>query len=66
MGIPIVIDALSIVTKELIQGLEPLKISGGHLNYSIVEIDQNSKSPGDLKIFALEENPVKNHQLTLE
>ena len=47
-------------------GLGNKKTSGNHLNYSIVQIGQNTeKSPGDLRISAVTQNLVKNHQLTL-
>ena len=37
-----------------------------HLNYSIVEIGQNTeKSPGGLKKLAVTQTPVRNLQLTL-
>ena len=43
-------------------GLENMRTSGDHPNYSIVEIGLNSKeSPGDLKRFVVTEN----HELTL-
>ena len=35
-------------------------------NYSIAEISQDTeKSPGDLRILAVTQMPVENHQLTL-
>ena len=47
--------------------LENKKTSGDHSNYSIVEIDQNTKKgPGDLRRFAVTQTPVENHQLTRE
>ena len=58
--IPIVIGALGTVTKGLVQG-PGNKTSGDHPNYSIIEIGQNTESPGDL----LSRTPVRNHQLTL-
>ena len=65
----IVIGMFGIVTKELVQALENLEIRrtpGDHLNYSIVEIDQNTtKSPGDLKRLAATQTSVENYQLTL-
>ena len=59
---PILIGELDTVTKELVQGLEDLEISGR------VEIDQNTKNLGNLR--KLEEtccksDSVENHQLTL-
>ena len=42
------------------------RTSEDHPNYSIVEIGQNTtKSPGDLRRFAVTQTPVENHQLTL-
>ena len=42
------------------------KTSGDHLNYSIIEIDQNTeKSPGDLRRLAVTYNPARKHRLTL-
>ena len=47
-------------------GLGGWRTSGDHLNYNIIEIGQNTeRSPGDLKKFALTQNSVKDHQLTL-
>ena len=40
--------------------------SGNHPNYSIIEYGQNTeKSPGDLRILAITQTPVKENQLTL-
>ncbi len=37
-----------------------------HLNYSIIEIGQNTeKSPGDFRRLAVTQTPVNDHQLTL-
>ena len=41
------------------------RMSGDHPNYSIVEIGQSMKKPGDLRRFAVTQTPVENHQLTL-
>ena len=42
------------------------RTSRDHLNYSIVEIDQNTKkSPGDLRRLVVTHTQVENHQLTL-
>ena len=42
------------------------KTSGENLNYSIIEIDQNTeKSPGDLRSQAVTQILVRNHRLTL-
>ena len=53
--IPIVIGALSTVTKGLVQGLEVLEIRGrvgDNLNDSIVEISLNAeKTPGDSRSY---------------
>ena len=54
MVIPIVIGVHGAVTKGLVKGLEELgnkRTSEDHLNYSIVEIGQNTKrSSGDLRL----------------
>ena len=66
--IPVVISALSIVTKRLVQGTRGTGnkwTSGDHPNYSIVEISQNTKkSPGDMRRLAVTQTPGKEHQLT--
>ena len=42
------------------------KISGDHLDYSIIKIAQNTgKSPGDLRRLPVTQSPVEDHQLTL-
>ena len=46
-------------------GLKNKRTSGEHLHYNIVVIDQNMKSPGNLRRLAVTQNPVENHQLTL-
>ena len=47
-------------------GLGNKRTSGGHPNYCIVEIDQNTKrSPGDLRRIAVTQTPVERHLLTL-
>ena len=67
--IPIVIGALSTVTKGLVQGLEDLEnktTSRDHPNYCSIEISQNTeKSPGDLMRLVVAQTPVRNYQLTL-
>ena len=67
--IPRVISALSTVTKELVQGLEDLKIRGRVETIqtkSIIEIGQNTeKSPGDLRRLAVTQTPVRKHRLTM-
>ena len=45
------------------QKLELIRLNS---KYSIVEINQNTeKNPGDLRRFAVDQTPMKNHQLTL-
>ena len=47
-------------------GLKNKRTSGDYLNYSIIEIGQNTeKSPGDLRKLAVTHDPVKNHQQKL-
>ena len=47
-------------------GLGSWRTGGDHPNDSIIENRQNTeKSPGDLRRFAVTQNPVKNHRLTL-
>ena len=57
------------VNEELVKGLEDLEIRGQvetTPNYCIVEIGQNTeKSPGDLRILAVTQIPMKKHQLML-
>ena len=59
---------LGTVTKGLVQKLEDTEIewaSGGHLNYSHIEIGQNTgKSQRSLKRLAFPQTPARNHQLT--
>ena len=69
--IPIVIHALSTVTKGLVKELEDLynkRTSRDDPNYSIVEIGQNTeKTPGDLRrvLVTQTQTPMKDHQITL-
>ena len=67
--ISVVIGALGAVTKGLNKGTGGLgnnKTCGDHPNYGIIVIGQNTeKSPGEFRIFALTQTPVKDHQLTL-
>ena len=65
--IPIVIDVFGRVTKGLLKGLEDLEVGGRvETKNSITENGQNTeKSPGDLRIRAVTQTPVKDHQLTL-
>ena len=69
MVIPIVIRALSTVTRGLVKGLEELEnknMSGDHPNDSTVKIGLNTeKSPGDLRRVDVTQTPVKEHQLML-
>ena len=47
-------------------GLRNKRTGGDSPNYSIVEIGRNTeKSHGDLRILAVTQTPVENHQLTL-
>ena len=63
------IGAFGTVTKGLLKGLENLEVGGQveiHSNYSIIENGQNTeKSHWDLRIFAVTQTPVKDHQLKL-
>ena len=60
--IPIVISAFGKGTG----GLGNSRTIGDDPNYSIVKIGQNTeKSPGDLRILAVSQTPVRNHKLTL-
>ena len=63
--IPIVIGALSTVTKGLLKGLGNKRTSGDHINYCIIENQNTGKSPGDLRRLAVTQTPVKNYQFTL-
>ena len=48
------------------RGLGNKRTSGDHPNYCIIEINQNTeKSPGDLRKLAVNQTPMKDHQLTL-
>ena len=55
--IPIIIGVLKTIPKRIGQGtikLRNQRTSGGHLNYSIIQIDKNTeKSPGILKLLLL-------------
>ena len=67
--IPIIDDALSTVTEELLKWLEDMEIKGRVEtipNYYIIEIGQiTEKRPGDLRGLAVSHTPVKDHQLAL-
>ena len=48
------------------RGFRSWKTSGDHLNYNIIENDQNTeKSPGDLRRLAVTQTQVKDHQVKL-
>ena len=58
--IPIVIGALSTVTKGLVQELGNKRTSGNLPNYSIIKIGQNiEKSPGNLRRLTVTQIPAK-------
>ena len=63
--ISIVIGALGIVTKGLVQGIEDLEIRG-RVETIQITILNTKKSPGDLRILGVIQTPAENHQLTLE
>ena len=72
MVIPIVNGALVQSSKELEDfgtgtvGLGNKRTIGDHLNYSIVDIGQNTEeSSGDLRILAVNQTLVRNHRLML-
>ena len=79
MVISSVIGAFGTIRKGLAKGLQELEIGGqtktwrignnraigDHSNYRITKTSQNTeKSPGDLRRLAVNQTPVKNHQLT--
>ena len=47
-------------------GLGNKRTSGDYPNDKIVDISQNTESPGDLKRLALTQTPVENNQITLQ
>ena len=64
--IAIVICVLGTIPKSLVKRLEDLEFCGDHPNYSIIEINQNTKqSLWDFRRLAIIQNQVKNHQLKL-
>ena len=67
--IPIVIGAFVTVTKKLLKGpgwLGGWRMSGDHPNDSVIENGQNTeRSSRDLRIPAVTETPVEDHQLAL-
>ena len=69
MVILTVIGALGTISKRIVTETGRLgnkRLRGDHLNYSIVEIGQNTeKNLGDLRRLAVTYTPVENHQLML-
>ena len=67
--VPIVVGALCIATKGLVQGyggFRNQRTSGVHHNYSIIKNGQNTvMSPGDLATLADSQIPVRKQQLKL-
>ena len=67
--VPIVIGAFGTITKWLLKGLEGLgswQTGRDYPNDSIAKNGQKTeKGPDDLRIIAVTQIPVKNHQLTL-
>ena len=63
----IVNGALDTVTEMVIEDQEIRKDSSkNHPDTNIIKIGQNTeKSPGELRILAISQNPGKCHQLTL-
>ena len=59
---PMVISALGIVIKGLVQKLEDLEIRG---RVEAIQFTASRGRPGDLKRLAVTQTPVRNHQLTL-
>ena len=58
-AIPIVSGALGIILERIVKWLEDLETSRDHPDYSIIKIDQNTKSPGDFGRYAVIQTPVK-------
>ena len=58
--IPIVVDALGMIHKDLEKGLKETEI-----RLRIETIQTTEKSPGDKRRLAVNETPEKDHQLTL-
>ena len=47
-------------------GVEKKRTNGGHPNYSIIKIVQNTeKDPGNLRRLVVTQTPAEDHQLTL-
>ena len=65
MMIPIVFGALGTIPKELVKGLEDLKMrSTDHPDYSIIKIGKyTKKSPGDLRRLVVTQTPGKTISL---
>ena len=64
--IPIIVGSLGTVKRGLVKRTAGLrnKRSGGNLNYSIVEISQNTeKSSGDLRRLVVTQTPLKDYRL---
>ena len=68
--VSILIGALGTVIKGLIQGLEDLEIRVRvetiQTTASLRSVGIMRRVPGDQKKFAVTQNPVKDHQLTLK
>ena len=63
--VPIVIGAFGTITKGLLKGLGSWRTGRDYSNDSVTENDQNLEtSPGDLRRLAVNQTPMKNHQLT--
>ena len=66
--IPIVISALSTVTKRLVHGLEDIEIRGRVDSIQINALLRSARilgSPGDSRRLTVAQTPVENNQLTL-
>ena len=59
--LPIVIGAFGRVTKELLKGLEDLEVGGRVETIQTATLLNTEKSPGDLWILAVTQNPVEDH-----
>ena len=65
---PIVIGALGTITKGLIKGLEDLEVDRRVETIQMTTLLRTARilrNPGDLRRLAVNQSPVKNHQLTL-
>ena len=64
--IPIIIVTLGKRFGKWTRGLRNKRTSGDHPNYSIIEIDRNTKkSPEDLRRLIVTQTPEEDCQLTL-